>query len=83
MNLSLTLAYGTKKAVIKVFHTQEDYLVGEGERLLVTLDELTALLNEDMIYFCDTCKVFHVKDNWEYEIDKELEAIECWLGARE
>ena len=79
MMMNLTLAYGTKKAVIKVYHTQEDYLASEGESLLVAVDELTALLNEDMIYFCDECKVFHVKDNWEYEINKELEAIERWL----
>lgn len=81
--MNLTMAYGTKKAIIKVFHTQEDYhAYGEGETLFVTPDELTVLLNEDMIYFCDECKVFHIKDNWEYEIDKELEAIERWLRNR-
>jgi hypothetical protein len=80
--MNLTLAYGTKKAVIRIYHTQEDYFAGEGENLLVTPDELDALLDEDMVYFCDECKTFHVKDNWEYEIDKELEAIERWLKER-
>jgi len=79
---NLTLAYGTGTAIIKVFHTQEDYLLGEGESLIVKPDELTVLLEEDMIYFCDTCKVFHIKDNWEYEIEKELEAIKQWLSER-
>lgn len=81
MNI-LSLSYGTGTAIIKVFHTQEDYLLGEGESLLVKLDDITTLLDEDMIYFCDECKIFHIKDNWEYEIDKELEAIERWLRER-
>ena len=79
----LSLAYGTKKAVIEVFHTLEDYLANASERMLVSFDELQALLKEDMLYFCDTCQTFHIKDNWEYEIGKELEAIKQWLSERD
>ena len=67
-------------SVIRVYHTQEYYLTGKGESLLVTPDELNDLLEEDMVYLCDECKVFHIKDNWEYEIGKELEAIKHWLA---